>query len=274
MVLRAEALVSSGHLEVLPQLLALSFRIKSPFGVSGSVLSRQAKPTSARGAFWINLSRTVTEVERVKFDLALLQNPELTGVEYQRGELLGWEIRSYLLEKFGRQCAYCRISAVPFELDHQLPRSRGGSNRVSNLVLSCHDCNLAKGDKTAAEWGHPEVTSQARAPLRDAAAVNTTRYALVEALKTLGLPIGTWSGGRTRWNRNRFGIMKTHCLDALCVGDLVRAEVPGHLKTGGVHLGRVVVRASGSFRVGTMDGINARYCRVVQRLDGYDYTFQ
>src|SRR5437016_6269378 len=75
---------------------------------------------------WAPVSRI--EVERVKFDLALLQNPELAGVEYQRGELFGWEIRSYLLEKFVRQCAYCRISAVPFEIDHQLPRSRGGSN--------------------------------------------------------------------------------------------------------------------------------------------------
>lgn len=56
-------------------------------------------------------------------------------------------------------------------------------------------------------------------------------------------------------------------------GDLVRAEVPGHLKTGGGHLGRIAVRASGSFRIGKIDGINAKYCRVVQRLDGYDYAF-
>ena len=270
---------------------------------------------------WVPVCRI--EVEWVKFDLALLQKPELSGVEYQRGELFGWEMRAYLLEKFGRQCAYCGIGKVPFEIDHLVPRSRGGSNRVSNLVLSCHDCNLAKGDKTAAEWGHPEVERQARAPLRDAAAVNMTRYALVEALGMLGLPIRTWSGGRTRWNRDRLGMQKAHCIDALCVGeltgvrlpalrtlvisaqgrgryqrtnvdaagfprgyftrekrirgfstgDLVRAEVPGHLKTGGVHLGRIAVRASGSFRVGKADGINAKYCRVVQRLDGYDYTF-
>jgi 5-methylcytosine-specific restriction endonuclease McrA len=270
---------------------------------------------------WVPISRI--EVERVKFDLALLQNPELAGIEYQRGELFGWEVRSYLLEKFGRQCAYCRSTHVPFEIDHQVPRSRGGSNRVSNLVLSCHQCNLAKGNRTAAEWGHPEVESKARREFRDAAAVNTTRYAIVEALETLGVPIGIWSGGRTRWDRDRLGMKKAHCLDALCVGeltdvrlpaqrtliitaqgrgryqrtnvdtsgfprgsytrekrirgcstgDLVRAEVPGRLKTAGVHLGRVAVRASGSFRVGKSDGINARYCRVVQRLDGYDYTF-
>jgi len=271
---------------------------------------------------WTPLSRI--EIERVKFDTALLQNPEITGILYQRGELCGWEIRSYLLEKFGRRCVYCGRGETTFEIDHVLPSSRGGSDRVSNLVLSCHDCNSAKGDQTAAEFGHPHVERQGKLPLRDAAAVNATRFAIVEALAVVGLPIGTWSGGRTRWNRARFGIEKAHCLDALCVGevagvslpvfrtlsiaaqgrgsyqrtnvdeagfprgylmrtkrmrgfstgDLVRARVPEHLKTGGVHVGRVVVRASGSFRVGKLDGINAKYCQVVQRADGYSYALQ
>jgi hypothetical protein len=57
-------------------------------------------------------------------------------------------------------------------------------------------------------------------------------------------------------------------------GDLVRTRVPEHLKTGGVHVGRVAVRASGSFRVGKMDGISAKYCQVVQRADGYHYALQ
>lgn len=269
---------------------------------------------------WVPLTRI--EVERVKFDLQLLQNPEMTGVEYQRGELAGWEARAYLLEKFQHQCAYCRTTNAIFELDHILPRSRGGSNRVSNLALSCHDCNQKKGNRTAREFGHPEVEALAKMPLKDAAAVNATRFALVEALGVLGLPIRTWSGGRTRWNRDRFGIEKAHCLDALCVGeiagvahptlrtlsitaqgrgsyqrtnvdasgfprgyltrmkrirgfatgDLVQAVVPAHLKTGGVHLGRVAVRASGSFRIGKVDGISANYCRIVQRADGYSYA--
>jgi hypothetical protein len=272
--------------------------------------------------WWAPVSRI--EVERVKFDLALLQNPELAGVEYQRGELFGWEIRSYLLEKFQHRCAYCGRTNTAFELDHIRPRSRGGSHRVSNLALSCHDCNAAKGDRTASECGHPEVEALARQPLRDAAAVNATRFVLVEALRSLDLPIGTWSGGRTRWNRSRFGIEKTHALDALCVGelagvrvlptrtlairaqgrgsyqrtnvdgsgfprgyltsmkrirgfstgDLVQARVPDHLKTGGMHVGRVAVRASGSFRVGKVDGINASYCFLLQRADGYGYALR
>lgn len=173
---------------------------------------------------WTPLARL--EVERVKFDLHLMQHPELAGIEYQRGELAGWEVRAYLLEKFQHRCAYCHKGEVPFEIDHQVPRSRGGSNRASNLVLSCHGCNAAKGTQTAAEFGHPQVEAQAKSPLKDAAAVNATRYALVRALGALNLPIGTWSGGRTRWNRDRFGLPKTHALDALCVGELagVRAR--------------------------------------------------
>jgi 5-methylcytosine-specific restriction endonuclease McrA len=143
---------------------------------------------------WAPLSRI--EIERVKFDTALLQHPEITGIQYQRGELCGWEIRSYLLAKYGWRCVYCGRSEIAFEIDHVVPRSRGGSDRVSNLVLSCHACNSAKGDQTAAEFGHPQVEEQVQLPLRDAAAVNATRFACVEALGVLGLPMGTWSGGR------------------------------------------------------------------------------
>jgi len=61
-------------------------------------------------------------------------------------------------------------------------------------------------------------------------------------------------------------------IQGFSTGDLARATVPARLKTRGVHLGRVAVRASGSFRVGKTDGINAKYCRLVQRADGYAYT--
>ncbi|SRR5579883_575181 len=184
---------------------------------------------------WVPVRRI--EVERVRFDTQLLQNPEISGMQYQKGTLAGWEVRTYLLLKYEYRCVYCRGSEMPFEIDHVIPRSRGGSNRISNLVLSCHDCNAAKGNLTAAEWGHPEVEAQAKAPLKDATAVNATRFKVVEALQELGLPISTWSGGRTRWNRDTFGIEKTHARDALCVGNLTGVK-PGKLKT-------LVIKASG-----------------------------
>jgi 5-methylcytosine-specific restriction endonuclease McrA len=195
-----------------------------------SILSRVGNVVtwSARLSKWAPVSRI--EVERVRFDTQLLQNPEIAGTQYQRGTLAGWEARAYLLVKYAYRCAYCSKADTPFEVDHILPRSRGGSNRISNLCLACHACNQEKGDKTAAEFGHPEVEAQAKRPLKDAAAVNATRFKVVEALPVFGLPISTWTGGRTKWNRAQFAVEKTHALDALCVGDLAGVR-PGKLKT-------------------------------------------
>src|SRR5262249_22198309 len=76
-------------------------------------------------------------MELVKFDMQLIENPEIEGVEYQQGELAGYELREYLLLKFGHQCAYRRDESPCdeyLEAEHIIPRSRGGSNRVSNLA--------------------------------------------------------------------------------------------------------------------------------------------
>ena len=62
---------------------------------------------------WVNRLRRLAPVsgiaqELVKFDTQRMQNPEISGVEYQQGELAGYELKEYLLEKFGRRCVYCR----------------------------------------------------------------------------------------------------------------------------------------------------------------------
>ncbi len=161
---------------------------------------------------------TALSMELVRFDLQLMQNPEISGVEYQQGTLAGYEVREYLLEKWGRKCAYCADEGVPLEIEHITPRSRGGADRVTNLTLACHPCNQAKGNRNAAEFGHPEIQSKAKQPLRDAAAVNSTRWSLFNALTATGLSVETGTGGRTKWNRTRLGMPKTHALDAAGVG--------------------------------------------------------
>jgi len=158
-------------------------------------------------------------LEMAKFDTQKMQNPEISGVEYQQGELQGFEVREYLLEKWGRQCAYCGRKDVPLQVEHIVPRSRGGSDRVSNLTLACADCNRKKGAKTATEFGYPGIQTQAKQPLRDAAAVNTTRWALFRRLQATGLPLEVGTGGRTKYNRTRLGLPKAHWTDAACVGE-------------------------------------------------------
>ena len=53
-----------------------------------------------------------------------------------------------------RICEYCNapeiISNVAFEVDHTIPLSKGGSDELENLALSCRICNLRKSDHTTA----------------------------------------------------------------------------------------------------------------------------
>lgn len=172
---------------------------------------------------WVNRLRRVCPIsaaslELVKFDPQALQNPEICGVEYQQGTLASYEVREYLLEKWRRRCAYCQVKHVPLEIEHLVPKLRGGSNRVSNLTLACRDCNQRKGNRTAEEFGHPELQDQAQRPLKDAAAVNSTRWALYRRITETGLLVETGTGGRTKYNRTRQGYPKAHWIDAACVG--------------------------------------------------------
>ena len=270
--------------------------------------------------------------ELVRFDMQQMQNPEISGTEYQQGTLAGYEVREYLLEKWNRTCAYCGAKNTPLEIDHIHPRSQGGSDRVSNLAIACHDCNQRKGNRDVAAFlaKQPEVwqriQAQSQAPLRDAAAVNSTRWALYQRLKATGLEVEVASGGRTKWNRHRLHLPKTHSLDAACVGhvdaihrwqqpvltiqatgrgsyqrtrltkhgfprgyltrsksafgfrtgDMVKAVVTTGKKVG-TYLGRVAIRASGSFNIQTgsrlIQGIHHRFCKLIQRADGYGYSW-
>jgi 5-methylcytosine-specific restriction endonuclease McrA len=265
--------------------------------------------------------------ELVRFDTQLLEHPDISGVEYQQGTLAGYEVREYLLEKWRRRCAYCKQTDLPLQIEHLTPRSRRGSNRISNLTLACKPCNVRKGTLTAAEFGFPDLQAHAKQPLRDAAAVNASRWARYRRLQATGLRVEAGTGGQTKWNRTQRGLPKAHWIDAACVGastppvlrlagvvplvitatghgvrplcgtdrcgfptrhrtqqtrhfdfatgDLVRAAVPAGLKTAGRHVGRVLVRASGSFDLATatgrVQGISYRYCQEVALGDGYAY---
>ena len=132
---------------------------------------------------------TAISMELARFDMQLMQDAEVSGVAYQQGELQGYEVREYLLEKWQRTCAYCGARDVPLQIEHLVPRARGGSDRVANLTLACEPCNQKKGAQTAAEFGFPQLMAQARSPLKDAAAVNSVRWALYQALSATGLPL-------------------------------------------------------------------------------------
>ena len=164
-------------------------------------------------------------IEKVKFDMQQMQNPEVSGVEYQQGTLKGYQVREYLLEKWGRECTYCGKKDVSLQIEHIYPKSKGGSNRVSNLCLACEKCNHKKGNKLVEEFLKKKcellnkIKSKAKQPLKDAAAVNATRNKLVKTLSDL-LSTKTATGAQTKFNRFRLNFDKRHWIDAACVGDV------------------------------------------------------
>lgn len=189
-----------------------------------SLLSRLAQIETWMHRLMKSCHITAISVEMARFDTQAIQNPEITGVQYQQGDLFGFELRAYLLEKFGRQCCYCGRKDIPLQVEHIVPKSRGGSNRASNLCLACEPCNTTKGTQDVQSFlkKQPErlacLLAQAKAPLKDAAAVNALRRALFEQLVVCGLPVEGGTGGRTKWQRTVRGLPKTHYWDAACVG--------------------------------------------------------
>ncbi|MBV0882213.1 HNH endonuclease [Noviherbaspirillum sp. L7-7A] len=275
---------------------------------------------------------TALSTELVRFDMQAVENPKISGVEYQQGTLAGYEVREYLLEKWGRKGMYCDKENVPLQMEHITPRASGDTNRISNLGTACQPCNHKKAALDIRVFLKKDPTrlarilAQAKRPLRDTAAVNATRWALFNSLKATDLTVEASLGGRAKYNRCRLDVPKTHALDAACVGavesvtswcrptlaikatgrgsyqrtrldkygfprgylmreksvkgfqtgDMVRATVTAGKKFG-TYAGRVAVRASGNFYIQlskeVVQGISHHYCTMLQRADGYGYSF-
>ncbi|MEG4395375.1 RNA-guided endonuclease IscB [Microcoleus sp. BROC3] len=202
---------------------------------------------------WVRRIRKICPVtaisqELVRFDLQQLQNPEINGVEYQRGELFGFDVKEYLLAKWGRKCAYCSAENLPLEIEHIVAKSKGGSNRVTNLTLACRKCNETKGNLPVEQFlkKKPDllgkILRQTKASLKDATAVNATRGKLYRRLQSTGLPVEVGTGGRTKFNRKTRGIEKHHWTDAACVG----ASTPEKLLLQGVKPLKIVAKGHGT----------------------------
>lgn len=179
-------------------------------------------------------------VESSKFDTQKFENPDIEGVEYQQGELAGYELREYIMEKYKRLCIYCKNPARIPNVEHNIPKSRGGTDRLKNLVLSCKKCNMEKGSRTAEEYfeflrkceekklnrelteleaWRFSVEGLVRPEFMKAIAVNNSiRNKLFEMLKSIGIPLEFSYGYVTKKNRQELQLDKAHWIDAACVG--------------------------------------------------------
>lgn len=185
---------------------------------------------------WVNRLRGLYPIRHVRvetavFDTQLMVNAAISGEEYQRGSLLGWQIRSYAFDRDGHTCVYCdSANKERYELDHVVPKSAGGTDRVSNLVVSCRECNTLKGNRSVQEFLSNRIDRLVavrriqRQELSGAAHMNVILPALLQRLRDTGLTVSEHDAYTTSWTRRRMGVEKTHVNDALCLGSPAAVE--------------------------------------------------
>jgi N6-L-threonylcarbamoyladenine synthase len=158
-------------------------------------------------------------VETAKFDIQKIKNPEISGIEYQQGEQLGfYNVREYVLWRDGYKCRGrkgCKNKKI--RAHHIISRKFGG-DRPENFLSLCKECH---------DLYHEEKLNldiKKKYGFRDAAHVNIMRLELIKRLKEKYSNIEETYGYITKFNRIERGLEKSHINDARCISNNLRVK--------------------------------------------------
>ena len=164
---------------------------------------------------------TSVTVEVAQFDMQKIKNPGIAGEDYQQGPQLGfWNVREYVLWRDGHKCQCCHGKSKNKILNvHHIESRKTGGDSPSNLVTLCETCHKAY------HKGKVEVKlKRSFVSLRDAAAMNITRWAVYNRLKAeLDVPLRLTYGYKTKYVRIHAGLEKSHAIDARCISGYPQA---------------------------------------------------
>ena len=169
----------------------------------------------------VNIDKVM--IESVSFDVAQMSSDSyLVGTDYQQGPLYQKDLREFIFSKTKGRCAYCGAKAE--EIDHIVPRSKGGTDSVNNLAATCRTCNEKKsnlslkafGKLMGKDYSHLEPKKLPK----DAAIVQLARNYMVKEITELVSNTTTHGSWLTKYNRDELNLPKEHYYDALSVGNL------------------------------------------------------
>ena len=183
-----------------------------------------------------------------------MTNPNIQGVEYQQGEMSEWEanLREYILFRDHYQCQWCKKYGAPhtiktkdgklitkpsdgkiLQAHHIQFRSRGGSNKPSNLITLCTDCH-SKFHKIEKRDKKPPVDFKKSPSLKGAALTSTMKWELFNMVKRYDENANMTFGYKTKKTRidaNRnlgLNLQKAHHIDARCITGFPAATPLGY----------------------------------------------
>ena len=181
-------------------------------------------------------------VEVAQFDTQLLKNPDVAGEQYQQGEQLGfWNTWEYVLFRDNHQCQYCHGRSKDKILNvHHIESRKTGGDSPGNLVTLCETCHKAY------HKGEIKLPIKRLRSMRDAAFMSVMRWKVYDKLKAAcpEKDVRLTYGYLTKKKRIDNGIEKTHCTDAFCIADNLRAK-----RLDDITVGRCVPRHSRSLHV-------------------------
>ena len=152
-----------------------------------------------------------------EFDTHLLQDPTLAyhRWDYARGELYQQEnFKQAARARDDYKCQCCGKRGCRLEVHHLIPRSRGGSDKLANLITLCSDCHhLAHSSEEQLLAFQKRFGKKAKGTLNYATQMNILRSMLQKEYPDAELTYGFI----TKEIRRVFGLDKSHMMDACCI---------------------------------------------------------
>ena len=159
-------------------------------------------------------------VETAQFDIQKINNPEISGEEYQQGEQLGfWNVREYVLFRDNHECQCCHGKSKDNILNvHHIESRRTGGNAPGNLITLCETCHKAY------HKGEIKLNLKRGKNYRDAAFMGIMRKTLLNRLRVLYPNVCETYGYITKNVRIENNLPKEHYIDARCISGNPKAN--------------------------------------------------
>lgn len=159
-------------------------------------------------------------IEVAQFDTQKIKNPDITNIEYQQGDQLGfWNVREYVLTRDNHKCQHCKGKSKDKILNvHHIESRKTGGDSPSNLITLCETCH------NEFHKGNIDLKVKREKSLRDAAVMGIMKWRLYEIPKSTLPNVSMTFGYITKYNRIHNDIEKSHVSDAFVISKNFNAK--------------------------------------------------
>jgi len=156
------------------------------------------------------ITKIVAEV--AAFDIQKIQNPDISGVEYQQGDQLGfWNVRAYVLHRDKHQCQGKKDCKNKRLQVHHIESRKTGGGSPGNLITLCASCHKAL------HAGKLKLNRNRKRSFKNETFMGIMRWAFFNKLKEIHPNVHMAFGYLTKSTRIAHNLPKSHANDAYCI---------------------------------------------------------